>query len=180
MVTVQFSGAKAAWLFSGEAGGHRWQRVPPTERGGRTHSSTVTVAVLSVAGNDKIELRDSDLQIRSFIGQGPGGQHKQKNATAVEITHLPTGVTAVAQSERSLRQNIEHAKSVLLERVREAETSRLAAERNGNRKQQIGSGMRSDKVRTVQEQNGKVVDHVTGGKTSLKNYLKGKLEALKA
>lgn len=175
-VTLRIGGSGAD-VFLREAGGHRWQRIPPTERGGRKHSSTVTVAVIAESGSTD-SFRESDCTLRVYRGSGPGGQHKNKTETAVEATHMPTGIKASCESERSQTANKESALRVLRARVLEAGRQRQHATQNATRKQQVGTGMRSDKIRTVQEQNGRVVNHTNGKKVSLKRYLKGDLDAL--
>lgn len=178
MVTLRFRGRGAVESFKQEGGGHRWQRIPPTERGGRKHSSTITVAVIPENGRVEFELNRSDCHVRRYRSSGPGGQKKNKTETAVEITHKPTGITAVCESERSLNANLENAYAVLESRIVESIESARSTEENSSRRQQVGTGMRSDKIRTVQEQNGIVKNHLNGKKLALKQYLKGQIERL--
>lgn len=161
-------------LFINEAGGHRWQRVPPTETKGRRHSSTFTIAVF---GESKVEstFSVSDVEFQATIGQGPGGQHKNKTASAIRAIHKPTGIKAFIQSERSQHANKAIATEIVRERVEALASGASNAATNQIRKDQIGRGERSDKVRTVQEQNDRVIDHTTGKKCNVARYLKGEI-----
>lgn len=170
---LQVDGSGAFDAFKAESGGHRWQRVPPNERKDKTHSSTVTVAVIRDQPRSGFVMRESDLEITTCRGSGPGGQKRNKTDSAVQIKHKPTGLYVRCETERSQGQNKESARALLSARVQaiqEAKTNRAAVE---DRRQQIGSGERSDKVRTVQMQNGQVVNHVTGRKAAVEKYLKG-------
>jgi peptide chain release factor 1 len=177
-MTLRISGSGASGLFLLEAGGHRWQRIPPTERGGRVHSSTVTVAVLPESGGSSgVEIRLEDLDIRTSRGSGPGGQKRNKVETAVTIVHRPTGITVHCESEVSQSRNKAEAMSVLQSRLDAAHRQSQHRERNGQRQSQVGTGMRSDKIRTVQVKNSVVTNHMTGRKCSLEKYLKGDIRA---
>lgn len=173
MVVLRVTGPDAADRFAREAGGHRWQRKPPNERKDKTHSSTVTVAVLPVMSVGRVKVRESDCEITTCRGSGPGGQHRNVTDSAVQVKHKPTGIIVRCDNERSQGQNKATAMSLLQARL----NARSDAASNENRRQerlrQIGSGERSDKIRTVQFQNGQVVNHVTGRKVSLDRYLKG-------
>lgn len=173
---LKIEGERASQLFKNESGGHRWQRKSPTGRG-EMHSSTVTVAVLGIK-KSKFELNLNEVEISAYIGQGPGGQHRQKNATAIRAVHQPTGIMATCENERSQNQNKEFALQVLAERVRDHYEGAAKSKEAASRKAQIGSGERSDKIRTVQEQNGIVVNHLTGKKIPIQEYKKGKIEKL--
>ena len=175
---IKFSGDGAKALFEPEAGGHRWQRIPPTERGGRKHSSTITVAVLNESSSESIKLLDCDLVIDRYRGSGPGGQKRNKVETAIRIRHKPTGIVVCNESEASQKQNLLYAKRELECRLIVMAKKRYHQSVNKNRKQQIGKGERSDKIRTVQMQNGKVTNHLTGRSISVKEYLKGKIECI--
>ena len=177
-VVLRAKGKGARSLFEPEAGGHRWQRVPPNERRGKTHSSTVTVAVLPEGSGPGFSFRESDCEFSTFRGSGPGGQLRNKLETAVRVVHKPTGLTVRCETERSQTQNKASALRLLEARLREQAESAARAERNGTRKVQVGSGERSDKIRTVQEQNGVVVNNVTGRKVPLPRYLKGDIVCL--
>lgn len=177
-VTLSVSGTGAAALLAPEAGGHRWQRVPPTERRGRVHSSTVTVAVLPAPSAGELVLNPSDLAWETKRGSGPGGQHRNKTESTVRVTHLPTGVTATCDS-RSQSQNKVAALEVLRARLQERSRSAAFGERNAERQRQVGTGERGDKVRTVSVPRATVVDHRTGRRCDLRRYLAGELEAVR-
>lgn len=173
-IVCEACGDGASELFAQEAGGHRWQRVPPTETKGRRHSSTFTVAVFSDAG-DSVVFDENEVEFEATVGHGPGGQHRNKTATAIRAIHKPTGVMAFIQSERSQKANKEIALEVIRSRVMSAANGAVHSKQNSSRQEQIGSGERSDKIRTVQEQNDRVIDHRTGRKCNVAKYRKGEI-----
>lgn len=164
-----------AWdLFKSEGGGHRWQRIPPTEQNGRRHSSTFTVAVF-IDEDNAVSWNSAGVTLEPTIGHGPGGQHRNKTATAIRAVHAESGVSVFIQGERSQKANKRRAMEVVKERVLQKAHSRTHELQNSSRQEQIGTGERSDKVRTVQEQHGRVTDHRTGKKCTLAAYNKGEI-----
>ena len=164
-------GESALSLFLAEGGGHRVQRVPPTERRGRVHTSTITVAVIPLAQSTG-EVRDSDIQITTTTGRGPGGQNRNKVETTVVALHVPTGLT-VRIDGRSQHQNKLTAVAVLKGRVSAQIQQNARRQSNADRREQIGSGQRGDKVRTYRAQDDTVTDHRTGQKWRWSQWEKG-------
>ena len=151
--------------------------MSPTEKKGRVHSSTVTVAVLSEPTEVELKLKTSDLKYETYRDSGPGGQHRNTSDTAVRVTHLPTGIQACS-ALKSQAQNKILALSSLRARLISREKERTSDSRNGKRKSQVGTGMRSDKIRTVAYQRGRVENHVNGKRMKIRDYEKGIIEEL--
>lgn len=172
------TGKKAAHLFSMEPGGHRWQRVPPTERRGRRHTSTVTVAVLPLEPAVNVRLEERDLEEQMIRGSGNGGQKVNKTSSTVRLRHVPTGIAVRIETERSQAQNRETARRLLASKLRDGATARHSDQRAQERRGQVGSGQRGDKVRTVQLQHGTVIDHRTEKRMKASRYLKGYVDEL--
>lgn len=166
-------GERAAAFFQDEPGGHRWQRIPPTEKRGRVHTSTVTVAVLPEPTDTQVRIEERDLEWRTCRSSGAGGQKVNKTESAVQVTHKPTGLTVRCETERSQHQNRANALALLRARLWEAERDRAVMSRASDRRQQVGSGMRGDKRRTIRCQDGVVHDHLTGKRWDLRDYTRG-------
>ncbi len=160
ILAVKGKGAYSRFKF--ESGVHRVQRVPITESQGRIHTSTATVAVMHEVDDVEITIDKKELDITSTFASGPGGQHMQKNATAVRIVHQPTGITVKVQSERSLNQNKRVAMGIIQARLQEMEEMKQHASIAADRKSQVGTGDRSEKIRTYNYPQGRVTDHRIG------------------
>lgn len=172
IIVVQFSGKGAKALFANEAGGHRWQRVPPTEKRGRVHTSTVTVAVLDPEQNQKFALDEREVEIKTSRGSGPGGQHRNKTDSCVTATHKPTGVK-VRIDMKSQHQSKEMALKVLAAKIGGHQAKASREDREKRRKEQVGTGMRGDKIRTYRTQDDQINDHRTGQTWKLKKWMRG-------
>lgn len=157
-----------------EAGGHRYQRIPPTERRGRVHTSTVTVAAFQLNDTQPLRLLDRDIDIRATRDSGPGGQHRNKTDSCIVMRHRPTGIEAKAATKSQHRNRV-MARQMLEARVAAYHTEREHASEAASRRQMVGSGMRGDKVRTYRERDDQVTDHRSGAKLRLQDVLNGRL-----
>jgi peptide chain release factor 1 len=156
---------------------HRVQRIPATENKGRVHTSTTTVAILPEAEEVDLQIRPEDLRIDTFRSGGAGGQHVNKTESAIRITHLPTNVVVECQTERSQIKNRELAMKVLRSRLYQAEQERLAKERGDMRSSQVGTGERSEKIRTYNFPQDRITDHrVNENFSNIPAVMEGELE----
>ena len=162
-----------------ESGVHRVQRVPDTESSGRIHTSTATVAVLPVVEDVEIEINPADIKMEVFRASGAGGQHVNKTSSAVRLIHVPTGMVAECQTERSQVQNREYAMRLLKSRLYEREKAEQDAKLANERKSQVGSGDRSEKIRTYNYPQGRITDHRIGMSIfQFENFLNGDIDEL--
>lgn len=175
-MTIEVEGDDLTELIN-EAGGHRIQRVPPTERKGRVHTSTVTVAIIDPREVKEVTFNDKDFKIEWYSGTGAGGQHRNKHQNSCRLTHIPTGMVATAQC-RSRENSLNEARTTLLSRLNNAASNGLQNEESQARKAQIGSGMRGDKRRTYRFQDDIVKDDVKGSSASVAKVLAGNFDLL--
>lgn len=175
VVRIEGNGAYGDLKF--ESGVHRVQRIPATENKGRVHTSTTTVAILPEAEEVDLQIRPEDLRIDTFRSGGAGGQHVNKTESAIRITHLPTNVVVECQTERSQIKNRELAMKVLRSRLYQAEQERLAKERGDMRSSQVGTGERSEKIRTYNFPQDRITDHrVNENFSNIPAVMEGELE----
>ena len=158
--TVEGDGAWSRFKF--ESGVHRVQRVPETESGGRVHTSTATVAVLPEMETADVQLNPADIEMQVFRSSGAGGQHVNKTSSAVRLIHKPTGTVVECQQERSQFQNRDKAMRILASRLYETEQEKISTQYTEERRSQVGSGMRNERIRTYNFPQGRVTDHRIG------------------
>lgn len=175
-LAFQIEGKEVKQIFQNESGGHRWQRVPPTERKGRVHTSTITVAVLKEIEDLDISLSEKDIISKATRGSGPGGQKRNKVHTAVQLTHKKTGLRVDCCEGISQRRNKDKALRRMEKRLNSNRRKEEKRERDRTRKAQVGSGMRGDKVRTIRRDG--VTNHKNGKRMSYKKYIGGFIEDL--
>ena len=162
-----------------ESGVHRVQRVPDTESSGRIHTSTATVAVLPVVEDVEIDINPADIKMEVFRSSGAGGQHINKTSSAVRLIHEPTGIVVECQTERSQFQNRDNAMKMLKTKLYEIEKQKQDSEIANNRKSQVGSGDRSEKIRTYNYPQGRITDHRIGMSIyQMENFLNGNLDEM--
>lgn len=178
-ISFSIEGAGAYSRLKYESGVHRVQRVPETESSGRIHTSTVTVAVLPEAEDVELEINPTDLQIDTFRSSGAGGQHVNKTESAIRITHLPTGLVVECQDERSQHKNKERALKVLRSKLYDQMLAEQNAEIAAERRSQVGTGDRSERIRTYNFPQGRVSDHrINLTLYKLENFLNGDLDEM--
>lgn len=178
-ITFLVNGKGAYSRFKFESGTHRVQRVPDTESSGRIHTSTATVAVLPEAEDVEVDFNMNDVRVDTFRASGSGGQHVNKTSSAIRLTHIPTGIVVECQNERSQLQNKETAIKVLKTKLYEMEQEKKNSEIAKERKSQVGSGDRSEKIRTYNYPQGRITDHRIGMTIyQFENFLNGDLDEM--
>lgn len=176
LAVLRVTGAGAAEAFAEEAGGHRWQRIPPNGKRRRARTSTITVAVLPEAvGAGARRVSAAGLEWRATRVSGAGGQHRNKTSSAIDVVHLPTGIAVHCENQRSQHQSRAIAHERLAARLVDAARTSAHGSRAQHRRGQVGSGMRGDKRRTIGCQAGVAVDHPTGRTWRLREYLRGEI-----
>ena len=178
-ISFMITGKGAYSRLKFESGVHRVQRVPETEASGRIHTSTATVAVLPVVEDVQIEINPADIKMEVFRASGAGGQHVNKTSSAVRLIHVPTGMVAECQTERSQTQNREYAMKLLKSRLYEKEKQERDSKLASERKSQVGSGDRSEKIRTYNYPQGRITDHRIGLSIyQMEDFLNGNLDEM--
>ena len=178
-ISFMITGKGAYSRFKFESGVHRVQRVPDTESSGRIHTSTVTVAVLPEVEEVDVELNPADIRMEVFRAPGAGGQHVNKTSSAVRLIHEPTGIVAECQTERSQVQNREYAMRMLRSKIYEIEREKQEKAVASERRSQVGSGDRSEKIRTYNYPQGRITDHRIGFSVfQFENFLNGDLDEM--
>ena len=178
-ISFMISGKGAYSRLKYESGVHRVQRVPETEASGSFHTSTATVAVLPVVDDVQIDINPADIKLEVFRASGAGGQHVNKTSSAVRLIHIPTGMVAECQTERSQTQNREYAMKLLQSRLYEKERQERDSKLASERKSQIGSGDRSEKIRTYNYPQGRITDHRIGLSIyQMEDFLNGNLDEM--
>ncbi len=178
-ISFMITGKGAYSRFKFESGVHRVQRVPDTESSGRIHTSTVTVAVLPEIEDVEVELNPADIRMEVFRASGAGGQHVNKTSSAVRLIHEPTGIVAECQTERSQLQNREYAMRLLRSRIYEIEREKQEKAVANERRSQVGSGDRSEKIRTYNYPQGRITDHRIGFSVyQFENFINGDLDEM--
>ena len=177
LIIIWITGVNAKNTFINEQGGHRWQRVPPTEKKGRVHTSSITVAIMEENDYKEVELYSNEYRLETTRGTGNGGQHKNTTDSCVVVTHIATSIKVVRDG-RNQHKNKEDALKELTKRVNDYYRTGHLEESVEERRDQIGKGDRSDKRRTYRVKDSIVIDHITNKTASLKDVLRGKIDLL--
>lgn len=177
MLLCVFSGTNVKQFFSNEIGGHRFQRIPPTETKGRVHTSSITVAVIEHSKTKKVSINPKELEITTTMGSGPGGQHRNRTQSCVTVKHKPTGIT-IREDGRSQHKNKEFAINEVNRKVQKYYDSLKKGKEDFERRGQIGSGSRGEKIRTYNVKNNRAVDHRNKKKIPLTRIFKGEIKLL--
>lgn len=174
LAVLRVWGKGAEKAFEDEAGGHRWQMISPTDKRGRVHTSTITVAILSEPREHELVLREQDIEVETMRGSGAGGQHRNKTDSAVRMTHRPTGIVVRCESERSQHENKASALAVLRARILAAQSSAAGEVRESERRKQVGSGQRGDKTWSIDVPEDRVTRHSDGKRGRFSDYVRGR------
>ncbi len=178
-VICSIEGNKAYSLLKFESGVHRVQRIPATESQGRVHTSAVTVAVLPEVEDVDVDIKKDDLRVDVYRSSGAGGQHINKTSSAIRITHLPTGIVVTCQNERSQRQNREKAMQILRSRLYDMAIRESKGKEAADRRSQVGSGDRSERIRTYNYPQGRVTDHrINVSIYQLEDFMNGNMDSI--
>ena len=178
-IIFELSGVNAFEEMQYEGGVHRVQRIPKTEKQGRVHTSTITVAVLNKPKKTEFTINPSDLRIDTYKSSGPGGQYVNKTESAIRITHIPTGVVVTSQSERSQLQNKENAMNILSAKILQFQEEADMSKLSDARREQIGWAKRSEKTRTYNFPQNRITDHRIGKSWhNLEDIIEGKMEPI--
>lgn len=178
-LTAEISGPDVFQLLKSESGVHRIQRIPKTEKSGRIHTSTATVAVLQEIPNSQIKIDPKDLKIEAFRSSGPGGQNVNKVETAIRVIHLPTGLVVASQTQRSQAQNKQKALAILEAKLAQAQKEKIEAQITQERRTQIGTADRSEKIRTYNLPQDRITDHrLNKSWHNIEKILDGNLEPI--
>lgn len=175
---IKIKGDQVWEKLKNEAGVHRVQRVPETERYGRLHTSTATVAVLPEISPSQVQIKPEDIAMQTFRSSGHGGQNVNRRATAVRLTHRPTDLSVECQTQRDQHQNRQLAMQMLVAKIYQKQQAQQQAQISGQRAEQVGRGMRAEKVRTYNFPQNRVTDHRLNKKFRLEDIIDGKLEKL--
>lgn len=176
-IQLEIKGQQVKKFFNNEIGGHRWQRVPPTEKGSRVHTSTITIALVDSLFNSQIQINSKDVERRYTRGSGNGGQNKNKVHSCVVLTHKPTKIS-VRIDGRDRGRNEKDAWKILTERIQKLSDNKFNNKYENVRKEQIGTGLRCEKRRTYRVKDNMVIDHISNKKISLTEIYRGNINNL--